>query len=105
MGDREFEEFMDDDKATEYEGRPLPFFLVLSLREKMKSITEMYQVSTNVYHHDKTDPQLKEMTKEFISDLMTSCRNTLNQFDILMSSEIYEEDPDEDDGEDFEDGE
>lgn len=99
-GDEEFEEFINKESEEQevLERQPLPIFLVLSLKEKVKAISSLMETSRDIMNTSK-DVDLKEKSKQFIQNLMDSAEHSLEQFDLVMCSEIYDEEVEDEDEE------
>lgn len=93
MGDKEFMDFLGEEDRQ----RGLPLFIILCLREKIKSISEIYRSSLDAYKELNTtnDTDLKKELKSFILDLIKSSRLTVEQFDLVMGTQIIDDDDEE----------
>lgn len=92
MGDKEFMDFLGEEDRQ----RGLPLFIILCLREKIKSISEIYRSSLDAYKELNTnDTDLKKELKNFILDLIKSSRLTVEQFDLVMGTQIIDDDDEE----------
>lgn len=93
-GDEDFERFIDSQEPS----NSLNFLLMISLREKMKSLNEFYRTSLELYPK-MSDDSLKSETAEFIKGIMKEILETNQQFNVFMASQIMEDEDYEDEDE------
>ena len=109
MGDKEFEEYMnkessymDEEKRTDES-----FFVIVSMREKMKAINESIKVASDSLAKLQTptiggipETDLKKKLEEHIIEMLELFQGTLHQFDCLIAHSIGIEDDDEENDDD-----
>ena len=100
MGDKEFKQYMEENggNSSENNSDGLPFYMILCVREKSKTLIELFKESLNFYEKMMKEKPLvvDEVTKgmkEYIKKLSEESLCTLQQFDMIMiDSEPYEDD-------------
>ena len=93
-GDKDFEKFLENQNQGS-----APFFVMLTIREKMNGVLELYK-STLDAALKVSDQALKKKLNQFCEDLIEASKQTIDQFDYLIadSLELDEDDDDEKDG-------
>lgn len=87
--DKEFQKFLNNSD-------PNFFSLMIGLREKSRSIADMYKLSFKNYH-ETNDDEIRKMLKEFIKRLINDFQTSMEQVDIIISDIISDEDDEDDD--------
>jgi hypothetical protein len=95
LGDQDFEKFINDGDT---EDTKVPFFLLVSVREKLNAINDLYNTSLEHYSKIGDKDGLKADMHDFISKLMAAGINGLEQLNMIMATEIDDDYPDEEEG-------
>lgn len=92
--DNDFLKFMGE----EFKNTDLSFLLI-TVREKFKLISELYNISLEAYLRSQKenliDSSFSKNLNTFIEDLQEASRTVINQMDLIMGEFLEEEDDDE----------
>ena len=95
FSDDEFEKFIDQS------GPINSLSSILAVREKTRSIIEMFKVESEAYSSVE-DEDLKESLKKHLTELMRNFKASMTQFDLKILEELGidddEENPEDEDG-------
>jgi len=89
-GDKEFEDFMENDEGNDSsQGHECPkinemVLIISTIREKMKFINSLFKESVGSYEKIKDGDPLKTDLKKYITDLMVQSVEAMNQLDYAL---------------------
>lgn len=94
LGDQEFQDFINSNRNNN-DKDDLPSFLLIGIREKLRSLSELYKNSIDFYLKLETEDALKNPIKYFIRHLIKNSNETIKQFDYLLIDSAIGDDEDD----------
>ena len=80
--DNEFENYLRD-----RDGEGNPFFAMVTVREKFRSIAHIYKTSMEGYLKT-TNSEMQKKLEDFLQVLMKATQSSIDQMDVLFGDEI-----------------
>lgn len=100
--DREREDFSDEEfeKYLNQSGSINSLSSILAVREKTRSVIEMFKVETEAYT-SIDDEGLKQKLRDHLTELMNNFKASMTQFDLKILDELGVDDGDNKEGDDI----
>lgn len=93
MNERDIEGYINQDNSNNSN----LFFITLTIREKVRSISELYKTTLDSYNQSSAGPPgtasgSKKKLEEFTGWLIDAAKEAINQFDFLIADQLIDDD-------------
>jgi len=92
MSDEAFEQFLKSQQ-----GESVPFFVMVTIREKMGGIVNLYKATLEALEKESKDSNYRKKLEHYANELMDWAELSMNQFDNLIMDAVGDEEGDPDD--------
>lgn len=97
MNEKELEGYLNQDNSNNSN----LFFITLTIREKVRSISELYKTTLEGYNQSSSGPPgtasgSKKKLEEFTGWLIDAAKEAINQFDFLIADQLIDDDEEKD---------
>ena len=95
MNERDLEGYLNQDNSNNSN----LFFITLTIREKVRSISELYKTTLDSYNQSSAGPPgtasgSKKKLEEFTGWLIDAAKEAINQFDFLIADQLIDDEND-----------